>query len=631
MDPLKARTQQTKLYQNLELDKDFVTGSRSLAYIFHVPSSYWKVVVVKPLAEAAAVADSITQMLILYLVMTVGAVGLLASWMLHRMVLVPLKETTTSIQEMGELIQKNDTDRIPRTITEKLPHNEIGLLKSVFHQLTVKVLDARVSLEEYSKQLEKMNSSLEDRVKERSRALQTILNNVQSGFLLVNRNSEIQEGFTKSCQVLFNNRVRVGMPLSHLLDMRPSQAGYFQLAVSEIFEDIMPEDVSTGQLPQRFHVGDRALRLAASAVRGEDGKVELLLFTVTDVTALEQAEQENININAVLGILRQREAFGLFLADARRSLTELKARDAMQDQTRVRTALHTLKGNCGAFGLVDVSRTIHDIEDEVQISLKHIDEVEGKLKAFLVANYQLLSISYDEEVGSWVQLDQNSIKALEQRVGRVGTLDDARRELSLWIQTVLLKNARDMVGPLPDFVKLLAERLDKKAELEIIGGDVRLDPDVFVPVLQNLTHLIRNAVDHGLEAPEDRGAKSPVGHLRLSFSETEAGWKLKLSDDGKGIDSSAVVRKAIDSGLVTPEEATRLSEQQKLELIFRDGLSTAQRVSDISGRGVGMSAVAQSLEAVGGTIRVTSRVGEGTEFELWIPRAHKGLGTRRVA
>ncbi|WP_141734480.1 ATP-binding protein [Oligoflexus tunisiensis] len=631
MDPLNTRTQQTKLYQSLELDRDFVTGSRSLAYIFHVPSSYWKVVVVKPLAEAAAVADSITRMLILYLVMTVGAVGLLASWLLYRMVLMPLKQTTASIQEMGELIQKNDTDRIPRTLTEKLPHNEIGLLKSVFHQLTVKVLDARVSLEDYSKQLEKMNSNLEERVKERSRALQTILNNVQSGFLLVNRDGEIQEGFTKSCQNLFDNRVRTGMLLSKLLNMKPAHAGYYQLAISEIFEDIMPEEVTTEQLPQRFHVGDKALRLVASAVRNETGKVELVLFTITDVTALEQAEMENININAVLGILRQREAFGLFLTDARRSLAELKAKDAMQDQARARAILHTLKGNCGAFGLVEMARTIHQIEDELVISIDHVHEVEGKLKDFLMANYQLLSISYEEEVGSWVQLDQNSIKSLEQRVGRVGTLDDARRELALWIQTILMKNARDLVGPLPDFVKLLAERLDKKAELEIIGGDVRLDSDVFAPVLQNLTHLIRNSVDHGLEAPDERGTKPPVGHLRLTFIEAESGWTLKLADDGKGINTQAVVQKAIDSGLVQPEEVARMSEQEKLELIFRDGLSTAERVSDISGRGVGMSAVARSLEAVGGTIHVSSRVGEGTEFELWIPRAQKGVGTRRVA
>jgi HPt (histidine-containing phosphotransfer) domain-containing protein/PAS domain-containing protein len=630
-DPLDGRTQQTKLYQSLELEKDFVTGARSLAYIFHVPSSYWKVVVVKPLVEAAAVADSITRMLILYLVMTVGVGGVLASLLLRRLILVPLSQTTASIQATGEMIQNNDIDRISRNLDENLPRNEIGLLKSVFHQLTLKVLDARVSLEEYSKELEKMNSNLEERVKERSRALQTILNNVQSGFLLVNRDGVIQEGFTKSCQELFDNRVKSGLRLAHLLGMKPSETSYYELAISEIFEDLMPEEVTTQQIPQRFRVGERALRLAASAVRSEDGQVELVLFTITDVTALEEAEQENININAVLGILRQREAFGLFLADARRSLAELKAQNAMQDQIRVRATLHTLKGNCGSFGLVDVANTIHHVEDEIRIESNHVLQVEEKLKDFLRANYQLLSISYDDGVGNWVQLDQNAIKSLEHRVGRVGTLDDAKRELALWIQAILLKNAKDLVGPLPDFVTHLAARLDKKAELEIVGGDVRLDPEVFGPVLQNLTHLIRNAVDHGLEGPDDRGNKSPVGHLRLTFTEAQDAWVLKLADDGKGIDTAALVQKALASGLIQAEEAASMSEQQKLELIFRDGLSTAQRISDISGRGVGMSAVAHSMKEVGGEIRVSSRLGEGTEFELWIPKTPAHAQARRVA
>lgn len=619
-DPLSARTSQTKLYQSLELAQDFITGARSLAYIFHVPSSYWKVVVVKPYAEAAAVADSITQMLILYLVMTVVGVGLFASWLLHRMILVPLSQTTASIQTAGELIQNNDLDRISRDLPENLPTNEIGLLKSVFHQLTVKVLDASVSLQEYSRQLEKANSNLEDRVRERSHALQTILNNVQSGFLLVNREGVIQDGFTKSCKTLFADRIQTGMRLTQLLGMKEGDAHYFELSIGEIFEDFMPEEVTTQQLPQRFRLGERALRLVASAVRSQAGSIELVLFTITDVTALEQAEQENININAVLGILRQREAFGLFLTDTRRSIAAMLAPLAMKDQSQVRATLHTLKGNSGAFGLHKLAQRIHEIEDEALITAEHVQTVEAGLKDFLRANYSLLSISLEEGVGSSVQLDTVAIQALEQRVGRVANLDDARREMNLWIQDILKKSARELVGPLPDFVSNLAQRLDKKAELSISGGDVRLDPALFGPVLQNLTHLLRNALDHGLEAAGERGSKPEVGRLELKFSESATAWTLSLSDDGRGLDAAALVKRAISAGILSEEAAARMSESEKFKLIFRDGLSTAQKVSDISGRGVGMSAVAQSLAAVGGTIKVSSQLGRGTSFELTIPK-----------
>lgn len=173
----------------------------------------------------------------------------------------------------------------------------------------------------------------------------------------------------------------------------------------------------------------------------------------------------------------------------------------------------------------------------------------------------------------------------------------------------------------PRYVRDLAQRAGKRVEVVVEGQDTELDRSVIEQIGGPLMHLVRNAVDHGIEPPEERQrlGKPTAGRLRLAAVQEEEGILVLVEDDGRGIDTDRVREKAVGLGLLTAEAAARLSEEEAVELIFHPGLSTASQVTDVSGRGVGMDAVRAGVQALGGSVEVETQRGRGTRFTLRLP------------
>ncbi|MDR7396641.1 MAG: chemotaxis protein CheA [Armatimonadota bacterium] len=173
----------------------------------------------------------------------------------------------------------------------------------------------------------------------------------------------------------------------------------------------------------------------------------------------------------------------------------------------------------------------------------------------------------------------------------------------------------------PRYVRDLAQRAGKRVEVVVEGQDTELDRSVIEQIGGPLMHLVRNAVDHGIEPPEERQrlGKPTAGRLRLAAVQEEEGILVVVEDDGRGIDTDRVREKAVGLGLLTAEAAARLSEEEAVELIFHPGLSTASQVTDVSGRGVGMDAVRAGVQALGGSVEVETQRGRGTRFTLRLP------------
>ena len=174
---------------------------------------------------------------------------------------------------------------------------------------------------------------------------------------------------------------------------------------------------------------------------------------------------------------------------------------------------------------------------------------------------------------------------------------------------------------LPRMVRDLSAELGKQVLVDIEGGDVELDREMIEMIRDPLTHIIRNAVDHGIEAPAERlkAGKREIGILAVSARQSGNQILIDIHDDGRGIDGKRLVEKAITSGAVTKEDAAQLSHRDQLALIFEAGLSTAKQVTSISGRGVGMDVVRSNIERIGGIVEVDSRLGEGTRMTLRVP------------
>jgi len=174
---------------------------------------------------------------------------------------------------------------------------------------------------------------------------------------------------------------------------------------------------------------------------------------------------------------------------------------------------------------------------------------------------------------------------------------------------------------LPRMVRDLSAELNKQVLVDIEGGDVELDREMIEMIRDPLTHIIRNAVDHGIEKPAERlkAGKREIGLLAVSARQSGNQILIDIQDDGRGIDGKKLVEKAIANGVLTKDEAAQLSPRDQLALIFEAGLSTAKEVTAISGRGVGMDVVRSNVERIGGIVEVDSKPGEGTRMTLRVP------------
>ena len=176
-------------------------------------------------------------------------------------------------------------------------------------------------------------------------------------------------------------------------------------------------------------------------------------------------------------------------------------------------------------------------------------------------------------------------------------------------------------GRFPRLVRDLARELNKKVELVVLGSETEVDRTVAEGITEPLLHLVRNAIDHGIERPELRKAKGKeeTGRVILQASQEGEAVLISVEDDGAGIDVESVRRTALERGLVTESQLEKLSDHEIMNLIFLPGLSTNEEVTDVSGRGVGMDVVRSTIEDLGGVVSAVSTPGEGTKITIRLP------------
>jgi len=201
---------------------------------------------------------------------------------------------------------------------------------------------------------------------------------------------------------------------------------------------------------------------------------------------------------------------------------------------------------------------------------------------------------------------------------RLDTLVGELQHAALRLRLVPLSRVFE---PLPRLVRDVARRLGKSVEVTFGGGDTEADKDILDALGEPLLHLVRNSLDHGIESPERRGAvgKPPVGTIRVQAFQEKDGVVVEVSDDGAGIDPAAMRATAVRKGLMDATAADALTDEAAVRLIFAAGFSTAARVSDLSGRGVGMDAVRAAVERARGRVEIASTPGAGTRVRLALP------------
>jgi two-component system chemotaxis sensor kinase CheA len=214
--------------------------------------------------------------------------------------------------------------------------------------------------------------------------------------------------------------------------------------------------------------------------------------------------------------------------------------------------------------------------------------------------------------------EEHRIKEMDEAISMVERSVSELQNLMMAIRMIPLSH---IFNRLPRVVRDVAQYDHKDVEFIMEGGETELDRSVMDGLNDPLLHLIRNSVNHGIESPEirEKAGKARKGLVRLSAYRDRDNVIIKLTDDGAGINVEKVKKKAVEKGLITEEAAATFSTDQAIDLLFQPGFSTADKITDISGRGVGLDVVQRAIESLKGTIKVETAPGKGTTFELLLP------------
>jgi two-component system, chemotaxis family, sensor kinase CheA len=255
----------------------------------------------------------------------------------------------------------------------------------------------------------------------------------------------------------------------------------------------------------------------------------------------------------------------------------------------------------------DVARPSAAVDSNIRVGVGLLDKLMDLVGELVLTRNQILQFNIERE--------DPALNATSQRLNLITT------ELQEGVMKTRMQPIGVVWNKLPRVVRDMAMSLGKQIQLQMDGADTELDKTIIEVIKDPLMHIIRNSCDHGIEVPEVRlsAGKSPRGTLSLRAYHEGGQVNIEIADDGAGIDVIRVKQKAVENGLLRPEQAEKMSDREALNLIFQPGFSTAAVVTNFSGRGVGMDVVRSHIEKIGGAVDVASRLGEGATVKIRIP------------
>jgi two-component system chemotaxis sensor kinase CheA len=251
----------------------------------------------------------------------------------------------------------------------------------------------------------------------------------------------------------------------------------------------------------------------------------------------------------------------------------------------------------------------------VRISVERLDTLMNLVGELVTGRNRLIQIQ-GALLGQYSK--DNTIGNLGETSGHLGRVVDQLQEEVMRARMLPIGH---VFNKIPRLVRDLSRSAGKQVNLVIEGEETELDRTLIEFLGDPLIHLLRNAMDHGIESPQTRLAagKQPTGTIRLAATHEEGHIVIIMEDDGQGIDPEKVRRSAVKRGMITQEEAAQFDLEQSIELIFRPNLSTAEKITEVSGRGVGMDVVRSNIERLSGSVTVESKMGYGTTFRITLP------------
>jgi HAMP domain-containing protein/HPt (histidine-containing phosphotransfer) domain-containing protein len=496
------------------------------------------------------------------------------------------------------------------------PNDEIGLLGHGFNAMRAKLSDLvahiqRVAREE-SARLERLVMKRTQQLDNKNRDLRLVLDNVEQGFVTIGRDALVSGEHSLAIRNWFGELNERETIWKQLTRSEPNLEHSFWSNWQQVVEDALPLEVALDQMPRRMRLGERHLCFEYRPIGGE--QFERLLVVISDVSASvareqsEQAARELVTMTTRL--LHDPQAFKEFMEEGQRLLDQV--RDDRADITKLKRDLHTLKGNTALFGLSRVSRLCHELE--TQLEERSLGELDSSR---LVSVWEQCSTLAQRLLGqrntTAIEIDPLEYQKALQMVKSGAPMHEVLEMMRCWSLEPLRGRLQSVAHQL---VSVAASLGKGSVAVNVDTQDVYLHREELREFWAAFSHVVRNAALHGLDS-ERRGQsrQDAAADFDLHAGIEEDRLFIEIADTGPGIDWDGIRERASARGL---PHATQADLEDAL---FMDGISTRRDVSELAGRGVGLSAVRAACARKRGRIQVATQRGRGTSFRFSWPAA----------
>ncbi|MFZ5354767.1 MAG: response regulator [Bacillota bacterium] len=498
-----------------------------------------------------------------------------------------------------------------------------------------------------NEELNQWNRKLEYAVAERTASLRNLLDNAGQGFLTFDSDLIVHPQYSLECINIFGRNIQNSRFSELIFPDDTEQRNFLEVMLSNILSKKSDNrlEIYLSLLPSEVKINNRFIEVKYKLTSPPDTMDQksfmVILTDITDKRNLENKIEEERNtlrmvVKAIVYYSELMDCindYHCFFGEKAYSI--LKSSRSMEDMIyEIFRHVHTFKGSFSQLDMTGISSKLHELEERLsELKARHYEVSTDEIRKLfeksdfehwlnneldILKNYLGKDFFKQRDL---LFVDKTRLIEIEKKI--ISILPPAECRLILPdIRQLRYKPFRELLKTYPDYVIRLSEKLEKPVhDFDVEGGNFLVDIDKYNEFGKTLVHIFRNILDHGIENTDDRIAlgKDYCGTIKCSISIDNKNIKLIISDDGCGMDPRLIRQKALEKGLISQEEVNTLTDSDILMLIFENGFSTKENVSELSGRGVGLSAVQKELLRLGGRVSLSTRLNEGTEFCFMLP------------
>ncbi|MDP4142872.1 MAG: ATP-binding protein [Bacillota bacterium] len=482
------------------------------------------------------------------------------------------------------------------------------------------------------------NANLFQELSSKKESFKSLLDNVGQGLLSFGSDLIIDEEYSYECLNIFEEEIQRKF-FPKIITKDAVTRNFLKKIIPDIIQETneFRRESLIELLPRETNIKGKCIKLQYKLIKGltkdKSTNIMVLLTDITDKRELQsKIEKERNTLKMIVKTIVNQNDFMKTISDYKifceiEAVSIINSKDSIENiLSRLLVEIHTYKGVFSQLEVINISKYLHEFEDEIinskdNLYLMDIPRLKemfssSKLLGWLQEDLDILRKSLGErffENDNFLIVQEEKIIKLEEMVTEL--LEGRERELILiQLRQLRYKPFKELLKLYPQYTMRLAEKLNKSINpIKINGGEFLVDIRKYHKLEKSLIHVFRNAIDHGIELPQQRlkKGKSEYGEISCSVNKDEDNIYIIIKDDGQGLDFDKLADIVKDRKMTIDNNVT--------EIIFRNGISTKKEATEVSGRGAGLSAVKEQVEQLNGTIKVRSELHKGTSFEITIP------------